>query len=56
MTFSVLNLEKIWQQNLTDCPPHLSDVATVQGEVDKFVRYSCQIFSEFNIPKIIEIG
>jgi len=56
MIFGVWNSEKIWHENLTDCPPHLSDVATVQGEVDKFVRYSCQIFSEFNIPKIIKIG
>jgi len=26
------------------------------GEVDKSVRFSCQIFSEFNVPKIIKIG
>jgi len=35
MIFSMLNLEKIWQQNLTDCPPHLSDVATVPWEIQK---------------------
>jgi len=27
-----------------------------KGEVDKSVRYSCQIFSGFNTPKIIKIG
>jgi len=26
------------------------------GEVGKFVRYSCQIFSGFKVPKIIKIG
>jgi len=26
------------------------------GEVDKSVRLLCQIFSEFNMPKIIKIG
>ena len=26
------------------------------GEVDKTVRYSCEIFSELNILKIITIG
>ena len=26
------------------------------GKVDKSVRFSCQIFSGFNIPKIIKIG
>jgi len=26
------------------------------GEVDKFVRCSSQIFSEFKMPKIIKIG
>jgi len=26
------------------------------GEVDKSVKFSRQIFSGFNIPKIIEIG
>ena len=26
------------------------------GEVDKSVRFSCQIFSGFNVPKIIKIG
>jgi len=26
------------------------------GEVDKSVRYLCQIFSGFNIPKLIKIG
>ena len=26
------------------------------GEVDKSVRFSCQIFSGFNIPEIIKIG
>jgi len=28
----------------------------VTGEVDKSVRCSCQIFSGFNVPKIIKIG
>jgi len=26
------------------------------GEVDKAVRFSCQIFSGFDMPKIIKIG
>ena len=26
------------------------------GEVDKSVRFSYQIFSRFNLPKIIKIG
>ena len=26
------------------------------GEVDKSVRFACEIFSRFNIPKIIKIG
>jgi len=26
------------------------------GEVDKSVRFSCQIFSGFNVPEIIKIG
>ena len=25
-------------------------------EVDKSVRFACQIFSEFSVPKIIKIG
>jgi len=29
----MLNPEKIWQENLTDCPSHLSDVATVPWEI-----------------------
>ena len=28
----------------------------VTGEVDKSVRFSCHIFSGFNISKIIKIG
>ena len=31
-------------------------VATSDGEVDKSERFSCQIFSGFNLPKIIRIG
>jgi len=26
------------------------------GEMDKAVRVSCQIFSGFNVPRIIKIG
>ena len=26
------------------------------GEVDKSVRFKCQIFSGFSVPKIIKIG
>jgi len=26
------------------------------GDVDEFVSYSCQIFSGFNVSKIIKIG
>jgi len=28
----------------------------VTDEVDKSVRFSCQIFTGFNMPKIIKIG
>jgi len=31
-------------------------VCDVTGEVDKSVRYSCQIFLGFDIPEIIKIG
>jgi len=33
----MLNPEKIWRKNLTDCPPHLSDVATVPWEIQKVI-------------------
>jgi len=26
------------------------------GEVEKHLRFSCQIFSGFNVPKIIKVG
>ena len=26
------------------------------GEVDKSVRFACEIFSGFNVPKIIKVG
>ena len=29
MIFGKWNLEKIWHENLTDCPPRLSDIATL---------------------------
>jgi len=32
MIFGMWNPEIIWYENLTDCPPHLSDVATVPSE------------------------
>jgi len=32
-----LNHEKIWHENLTDCPPHLSDVATVPWEIQNVI-------------------
>ena len=35
MIFGVWNPEKIWHENLTDCPPRLSDVATVPREIEK---------------------
>ena len=35
MIFGVWNPEKIWHENLTDCPPRLSDVATVPCEIEK---------------------
>ena len=31
--------EKIWHGNLADCPPHLSDVATVPWEIQKSFSY-----------------
>jgi len=41
MIFGMLNREKIWQENLTDCAPHLLDVTTVLWEIQKshFQRY-----------------
>jgi len=33
----MLNTDKIWHENLTDCPPHLSDVATVPWEIKKVI-------------------
>jgi len=35
MIFGVLNPEKIWHENLTFCPPRLSDVAIVPWEIQK---------------------
>jgi len=35
MIFGVWNPEKIWHKNLTDCPPRLSDVATIPWEIQK---------------------
>jgi len=35
MIFGVWNPENILQENLTDCPPRLSDVATVTWEIEK---------------------
>jgi len=28
----------------------------LRGEMDKLVRFSCEMFSGYNIPKIIKIG
>jgi len=35
MIFGVWNPERIWHENLTDCPPRLSDVAAVPSEIQK---------------------
>ena len=35
MIFGMFNPEKIWHENLTDCPPRLSDVAIVLWEIQK---------------------
>ena len=35
MIFGVRNPEKIWHENLTDCPSRLSDVANVPREIEK---------------------
>jgi len=35
MIFGMWNSEKIWHENLTHCPPRLSDVATVPWEIDE---------------------
>jgi len=35
MIFSMWNPEKIWRENLSDCPPYMSDVATVPWEIQK---------------------
>ena len=35
MIFGMLNPKKFWHKNLTDCPPHLLDVATVRWEIQK---------------------
>jgi len=35
MIFGKWNPEKIWHENLTDCPPRLSDIATVPCEIQK---------------------
>jgi len=35
MIFGMLIPEKIWHENLTDLPPHLSDVATLPWEIQK---------------------
>jgi len=35
MIFGLLNPKKIWQESLTDSPPHLSDVATVPLEMEE---------------------
>jgi len=35
MIFVLWNPQKIWHENLTDCPSRLSDVATVPWEIQK---------------------
>jgi len=35
MIFDMWNSEKIWHESLTDCPPRLSDVATVPWEIQR---------------------
>ena len=42
MIFGKGNPKKIWHENVTDCPPRRSDVATVPCEIEKshFQQYS----------------
>jgi len=51
MLFGTWNHEKIWHENLTDCPPHLSYVATVPWEIEKshFQQYYSYILLIINI-------
>jgi len=37
MIFGMWNPEKMWQENLTDSPPRLSDVATVPWEIQNVI-------------------
>jgi len=68
MIFGVLNPEKIWRENLTDLSSstvendpfwyHKVKWLHLTGEMgqDKSVRFSREIFSGFDTPKIIKIG
>jgi len=47
MIFGVWNPENILQENLTDCPPRLSDVATVTWEIEKKVIFNSIIHTYF---------
>ena len=47
MIFGVWNPENILQENLTDCPPCLSDVATVTWEIEKKVIFDSIIHTYF---------
>jgi len=53
MILGVWNPEKIWQENLTECPPRLPDVATVPLEIQKshfqqYYSYILLIISQEN--------
>ena len=49
MIFGMWNHEKIWHENLTDCPPRLSDVATVPWEIEvifnSIIHTHCRLFT-----------
>ena len=49
MIFSKWNPEKIWHKNLTDCPPRLSDVATVPWEIKKVIIFNSIIHTYFSL-------
>ena len=47
MIFGTWNPAKIWHENLTGCPPHLSDVATLPWEIQKEYFQQCQRMGYF---------
>ena len=49
MIFGTVNSQKIWHGHITDLST--SPVRCSHFTLDKSVRFSCQIFSGFNVPK-----